>query len=46
MLTNPMDTNYTTVLAAVSLILIPSFIIFVFLRLAVIRGIETGSLAG
>ena len=46
MLTNPLDTNYTVVLAAVTLLLIPSFVIFAFLRMAVIRGIEGGSLVG
>jgi len=46
MLTNPLDTNYTIVLAAVTLLLIPSFIIFVFLRMAVVRGIEDGALVG
>ena len=46
MLTNPLDTNYTMVLAAVTLILIPSFILFIFLRLAVVRGIESGALVG
>ena len=44
MLTNPMDTNFTVVLAAVSIILIPSFIIFIFLRLVIVRGIESGAL--
>jgi sn-glycerol 3-phosphate transport system permease protein len=46
MLTNPLDTNYTIVLAAVTLLLIPSFIIFVFLRMAVVKGIEDGALVG
>jgi len=46
MLTNPLDTNYTIVLAAVTLLLIPSFIIFIFLRMAVVRGIEDGALVG
>jgi len=46
MLTNPLDTNYTIVLAAVTLLLIPSFVIFVFLRMAVVRGIEEGALVG
>ena len=46
MLTNPLDTNYTMVLAAVTLILIPSFVLFIFLRVAVVRGIEAGALVG
>jgi sn-glycerol 3-phosphate transport system permease protein len=46
MLTNPMDTNFTVVLAAVTILLIPSFVIFVFLRLAIVRGIESGALVG
>jgi len=44
MLTNPLDTNFTLVLAAVTIILIPSFVIFIFLRMAVIRGIDSGAL--
>ncbi|MDR3166982.1 MAG: carbohydrate ABC transporter permease [Treponema sp.] len=46
MLTNPMDTNFTLVLAAVTLLLIPSFILFVLLRLALVKGIATGALVG
>ena len=46
MLTNPLDTNYTVVLAAVTLLLIPSFLLFCFLRLAIVRGIEGGALVG
>ena len=46
MLTNPMDTNYTVVLAAVTLLLIPSFILFCLLRIAIVRGIEGGALVG
>jgi sn-glycerol 3-phosphate transport system permease protein len=46
MLTNPMDTNFTLVLAAVSLLLIPSFILFVLLRLALVKGITAGALIG
>jgi sn-glycerol 3-phosphate transport system permease protein len=46
MLSSPMDTNYTIVLAAVTLILIPSFILFIFLRMTVRRGIESGALVG
>jgi sn-glycerol 3-phosphate transport system permease protein len=45
MLTNPLDTNYTVVLAAVSLLLVPSLVIFGFLRAAVVRGMESGTLA-
>ena len=44
MLTNPLDTNYTLVLAAVTLLLIPSFLLFGFLRLAMTRGIDAGVL--
>jgi sn-glycerol 3-phosphate transport system permease protein len=46
MLTNPMDTNFTLVLAAVSLLLIPSFILFILLRLAIVKGITAGALVG
>jgi len=46
MLTNPLDTNYTVVLAAVTLILIPSFFLFSFLRMAIVRGIDSGALVG
>ena len=46
MLTNPLDTNYTVVLAAVTLLLIPSFVIFVFLRMVVVKSIEEGALVG
>jgi len=46
MLTNPLDTNFTTVLAAVTLLLIPSFFLFSLLRLAIVRGIEGGALVG
>ena len=46
MLTNPMDTNYTVVLAAVTLLLIPSVLLFCILRLAIGKGIEGGALIG
>ena len=46
MLTNPLDTNYTVVLAAVTLLLIPSFMLFILLRLAIVRGMEGGALVG
>jgi sn-glycerol 3-phosphate transport system permease protein len=46
MLTNPMDTNFTLVLAAVSLLLIPSFFLFILLRLAIVKGITAGALVG
>jgi sn-glycerol 3-phosphate transport system permease protein len=46
MLTNPMDTNYTVVLAAVAVLLIPSFFLFALLRMAVTRGISAGALVG
>jgi sn-glycerol 3-phosphate transport system permease protein len=46
MLTNPMDTNFTLVLAAVSLLLIPSLVLFILLRLALVKGITAGALIG
>ena len=46
MLTNPYDINFNVVLAAVTIILIPSFILFIFLRIFVVRGIESGALNG
>jgi sn-glycerol 3-phosphate transport system permease protein len=46
MLTNPLDTNFTLVLAAVSLLLIPSLILFSLLRLAMVKGISAGALVG
>jgi len=46
MLTNPLDTNYTVVLAAVTLLLIPSFFLFGILRMVITRGIEAGALIG
>ena len=39
MLTNPLDTNFTVVLAAVTILLIPSFILFIFLRIVVAKGV-------
>jgi sn-glycerol 3-phosphate transport system permease protein len=46
MLTNPMDTNYTVVLAAVTVLLIPSIFLFSLLRLAMVKGIAAGALVG
>jgi sn-glycerol 3-phosphate transport system permease protein len=46
MLTNPLDTNYTVVLAAVTILLIPSFFLFGLLRTVVNKGIEAGALVG
>jgi sn-glycerol 3-phosphate transport system permease protein len=46
MLTNPLDTNYTVVLAAITILLIPSLILFILLRLAILKGIEGGALVG
>jgi sn-glycerol 3-phosphate transport system permease protein len=46
MLTNPLDTNYTIVLAAVTILLIPSILLFSFLRLAMVKGIAAGALVG
>jgi sn-glycerol 3-phosphate transport system permease protein len=44
MLTNPLDTNYTIVLAAVAVLLIPSVFLFSLLRLAIAKGIAAGAL--
>ena len=46
MLTNPLDTNYTVVLAAVTLLLIPSLFLFSLLRVVIKKGIEGGALVG
>lgn len=46
MLSNPLDINFTVVLAAVTILLIPSFILFVFLRLTINKAIESGALVG
>jgi sn-glycerol 3-phosphate transport system permease protein len=46
MLTNPLDTNYTVVLAAVSILLVPSFFLFGLLRLVITRAVEGGALVG
>lgn len=46
MLTTPLDTNYTLVLAGVSIILIPSFALFIILRKNITRGITVGALVG
>jgi sn-glycerol 3-phosphate transport system permease protein len=46
MLTNPMDTNYTVVLAAVAVALAPSLVLFGLLRLAMVKGISAGALVG
>ena len=46
MLTNPLDTNYTVVLAAVTMLLIPSFFLFSLLRIAIVKGIDGGALVG
>ena len=46
MLTDPLNTNYTTVLAAVTLLLIPSFALFILLRMVIVKGIEGGALVG
>jgi len=46
MLTNPLDTNYTVVLAAVTLLLIPSLLLFSLLRSVIKKGIEGGALVG
>ena len=46
MLTTPLDTNYSLVLAGVSVILIPSFVLFVILRNNIKHGITDGALVG
>ena len=46
MLTNPLDTNYSIVLAAVTLLLIPSFFLFGLLRAVIVKGLEGGVLVG
>jgi len=46
MLTTTSDTNYTLVMAAVSIILIPSFILFIILRRNIVKGIAAGALVG
>lgn len=46
MLTTPLDTNYTLVLAGVSIILIPSFILFIILRMNIKQGLTAGSIVG
>ena len=46
MLTNPMDTNYTVILAAVTVLLIPSLFLFSLLRVAITKGIEGGAIIG
>ena len=46
MLTTPLDTNYSLVLAGVSVILIPSFVLFVILRKNIKHGITDGALVG
>lgn len=46
MLTTVNDTNYSLVMAAVSIVLIPSFILFIILRKNITEGISTGALVG
>jgi ABC-type glycerol-3-phosphate transport system permease component len=46
MLTRPDDPNHSLVMAAVSIILIPSFVLFIFLRRSIARGVSLGSLVG
>ena len=46
MLTNPHDPNFSLIMAAVSIILIPSFVLFIFLRKSIAKGIMAGSLVG
>jgi len=44
MLTNPLETNYTLVLAGVAVLLLPSALLFALLRLAIVRGLSSGAL--
>ncbi len=46
MLTTPHDTNYSLVMAAVVLVLIPSFLLFIVLRKNIVEGMSTGALVG
>ena len=46
MLTNPLDVNYTLVLAAVTILLIPSVALFMLLRKGLVNGITAGALVG
>jgi ABC-type glycerol-3-phosphate transport system permease component len=46
MLTDPVNPNHGLVMAAVTIILIPSFVLFIFLRRSIARGISLGSLVG
>jgi sn-glycerol 3-phosphate transport system permease protein len=46
MLTTLNDTNYSLVMAAVAIVLIPSFILFIMLRRNITEGISTGALVG
>lgn len=46
MLTTISDTNYSLVMAAVTIILIPSLLLFLFLRKNIVSGMSTGALVG
>ena len=46
MLTSVEDSNYPLVLAGVVLAIIPSFLLFLFLRKNIVKGITTGALVG
>lgn len=46
MLTTVNDTNYSLIMAAVAIVLIPSFILFTMLRRNIVEGISTGALVG
>lgn len=46
MLTTTYDTNYSLVMAAVVIVLIPSFILFIILRKNIVEGMSTGALVG
>lgn len=46
MLTTVSDTNYSLVMAAVAIVMIPSFVLFIMLRKSIVEGISTGALVG
>jgi sn-glycerol 3-phosphate transport system permease protein len=46
MLTNPHDPNFSLIMAAVSIILLPSFVLFILLRKSIAKGIMAGALVG
>jgi sn-glycerol 3-phosphate transport system permease protein len=46
MLTSPLNTDFSIVMAAITMLLVPSFVLFVFLRRSFIDGVMTGSISG